>query len=147
MATELLFLTHIDGPTVREWNNSICRGFSASRCHRGSRPFSGERALNRGLGPSHYLAFERFILMEILAHRSYRNLGYDVYWRTKSGLEVDFVLGRAEVAIEVKGSSRVDPRGGVALARVPRGLRRHATRFAQFIALPHCTSSITICIV
>jgi len=31
------------------------------------------------------------------------------YWRTKSGLEVDFVLGRGEVAIEVKGSSRVDP--------------------------------------
>ena len=28
------------------------------------------------------------------------------YWRTKSGLEVDFVLGRdAEVAIEVKGDA------------------------------------------
>jgi predicted AAA+ superfamily ATPase len=55
-------------------------------------------------------AFEHFILMEILAHRSYRNPGYDVhYWRTKSGLEVDFVLGRGEVAIEVKGASRVDP--------------------------------------
>jgi predicted AAA+ superfamily ATPase len=55
-------------------------------------------------------AFEHFILMEILAHRSYRNLGYDVhYWRTKSGLEVDFVLARGEVAIEVKGASRVDP--------------------------------------
>jgi predicted AAA+ superfamily ATPase len=54
-------------------------------------------------------AFEHFILMEILAHRSYRDLGYDVhFWRTKSGLEVDFVLGRGEVAIEVKGTSRVD---------------------------------------
>jgi predicted AAA+ superfamily ATPase len=54
-------------------------------------------------------AFEHFILMEILAHRSYRNLGYDVhFWRTKSGLEVDFILGSGEVAIEVKGTSRVD---------------------------------------
>lgn len=54
-------------------------------------------------------AFEHFILMEILAHRSYQDLGYDVnFWRLKSGLEVDFVLGRGQVAIEVKGSSRID---------------------------------------
>ena len=32
------------------------------------------------------------------------------FWRTGSGLECDFVLGRAgEVAIEVKGSPRVRP--------------------------------------
>lgn len=54
-------------------------------------------------------AFEHFILMEILAHRSYRDLGYDVnFWRLKSGLEVDFILGRGEVALEVKGGSRID---------------------------------------
>ena len=54
-------------------------------------------------------AFEHFILMEILAHRSYRELDYDLnFWRTKSGLEVDFILGRGEVVIEVKGSSRID---------------------------------------
>ena len=54
-------------------------------------------------------ALEHFILMEILAHRSYRELNYDVnFWRAKSGLEVDFVLGRGEVAIEVKGSSRIE---------------------------------------
>jgi uncharacterized protein len=54
-------------------------------------------------------ALEHFILMEILAHRSYRELGYDVnFWRTKSGLEVDYILGQGEVAIEVKGGSRVD---------------------------------------
>jgi len=48
--------------------------------------------------------------MELVAHRSYRELGYGIhFWRTKSGLEVDFVLGDAEVAIEVKGTSRVDP--------------------------------------
>jgi uncharacterized protein len=54
-------------------------------------------------------AFEHFILMELLAHRSYRDLDYDIhFWRTKSGLEVDFILGHGEVAIEVKGASRVD---------------------------------------
>jgi uncharacterized protein len=53
--------------------------------------------------------FEHFILMEILAHRSYRELDHDInFWRTKSGLEVDFILGQGEVAIEVKGTSRVD---------------------------------------
>lgn len=54
-------------------------------------------------------AFEHFIVMEILAHRSYKDLGYDVnFWRLKSGLEVDLVLGRGEVAIEVKGGNRID---------------------------------------
>jgi len=54
-------------------------------------------------------AIEHFILMEILAQRAYRGLDYDVnFWRTKSGLEVDFILGQGEVAIEVKGTNRVD---------------------------------------
>jgi predicted AAA+ superfamily ATPase len=54
-------------------------------------------------------AIEHFILMELLAHRMLRELNYDVnFWRTKSGLEVDFILGRGEVAIEVKGTGRVD---------------------------------------
>jgi predicted AAA+ superfamily ATPase len=54
-------------------------------------------------------AIEHFVLMEILGHRAYRELDYDVnFWRTKSGLEVDFILGQGEVAIEVKGASRVD---------------------------------------
>jgi predicted AAA+ superfamily ATPase len=53
-------------------------------------------------------AFEHFILMELLAHRSYENLGYDIrFWRTKTGLEVDFVLGDGEVVIEAKGGSRI----------------------------------------
>ncbi|MDN5940263.1 MAG: AAA family ATPase [Nitrospira sp.] len=56
-------------------------------------------------------AFEHFILMEIRAHRSLRELDYAInFWRTKSGLEVDFILGNGDVAIEVKGTNRVDPR-------------------------------------
>jgi predicted AAA+ superfamily ATPase len=54
-------------------------------------------------------AFEHFILMEIMAHRSYSGLDYEVnFWRTKTGLEVDFILGRGEIAVEVKGASRID---------------------------------------
>jgi len=56
-------------------------------------------------------ALEHFIFMELTAYRSYRELDYDIqFWRTKSGLEVDFILGNGEVALEVKGSSRVDNR-------------------------------------
>lgn len=54
-------------------------------------------------------AFEHFILMQLLAHSSYEELDYPVnFWKTKTGLEVDFILGSGEVAIEVKGMSRVD---------------------------------------
>ena len=54
-------------------------------------------------------AFEHFIFMELAAHSSYRELHYPIrYWRTKSGHEVDFVLGDGEIALEVKGASRVD---------------------------------------
>ena len=56
-------------------------------------------------------AFEHFIYLEILAHGSYHEIDYDInYWRTKSGLEVDFVLGGGEVAVEVKGTAMVDRR-------------------------------------
>jgi uncharacterized protein len=56
-------------------------------------------------------ALEHFIFMELVAHASYTELGYAVeFWRTKSGLEVDFVLGGGDVAIEVKGASEVDDR-------------------------------------
>lgn len=54
-------------------------------------------------------AFEHFIFMEIVAHNSYQDLDYVInFWRTKSGLEGDFVLGGGEVAIEAKSTNRVD---------------------------------------
>lgn len=47
--------------------------------------------------------------MELTAHSIYRELDYDIrFWRTKSGAEVDFVLGDGEVAIEVKGANRLE---------------------------------------
>ncbi len=56
-------------------------------------------------------AFEHFIYQELVAHSSYSDLNYPItYWRTASSIEVDFILGDHEVAIEVKGSNEVRPR-------------------------------------
>ncbi len=65
-----------------------------------------KRTLAAPRGEEFGRAFEHFILMEIQAHRAYHSLDYDIrFWRTKSGLEVDFVLGAGEIAIEVKSGS------------------------------------------
>jgi predicted AAA+ superfamily ATPase len=70
-----------------------------------------QRRIPQEKGEQFGKAFEHFILMELLAHRVYSDLDYDVnFWRTKSGLEVDFILGQGEVAIEVKGANRLSSR-------------------------------------
>jgi predicted AAA+ superfamily ATPase len=77
-------------------------------------------------------AFEHFIFMELAAHSSYCELDYEIgFWRTKSGLEVDFVLDGGEVAIEVKGSDRVDN-------RELRPLRAFVQEFSPKSALVVC---------
>jgi predicted AAA+ superfamily ATPase len=61
-----------------------------------------------GLNSEAGKSLEQYIFQEILAYNNYNDLGFDItYWRTKTGLEVDFVLGEAEVAIEVKISKQV----------------------------------------
>lgn len=57
-------------------------------------------------GSSEYgAAFEHFIFMELRAYASYRCGRLPIaYWRTSSGFEVDFVLGDAAIAIEVKST-------------------------------------------
>ena len=68
-----------------------------------------KRSLTEPRGEQFGRAFEHFILMELAAHSAYTELDYQIrFWRTKSGQEVDFVLGDGEVAIEVKGSNRID---------------------------------------
>lgn len=53
-------------------------------------------------------SFEHFILMELMAYKNINDKRFDItYWRTKTGLEVDFILGNASVAIEVKISACV----------------------------------------
>ena len=56
-------------------------------------------------------AFEHFIYQEIYAHSRYSNNEYPIYyWRTASQLEVDFVLGDHEVAIEIKATEQANHR-------------------------------------
>ena len=66
-------------------------------------------------------SFEQLVLMELTAYQAYERPDLEIcFWRTAHGLEVDFVLNDLEVAIEVKGSSRVhegDLRGLRALAQ------------------------------
>jgi predicted AAA+ superfamily ATPase len=56
-------------------------------------------------------AFEHFIAQELHAHASYADEPYQMaYWRTTSQLEVDFILGDHEVAVEVKSTDNIQPR-------------------------------------
>jgi predicted AAA+ superfamily ATPase len=70
-----------------------------------------KRHLSEQKGAEFGHAFEHFLLMEIVAYRSYSGKDFSInFWRTKSGLEVDFILGQGEVAIEIKGTGNVDNR-------------------------------------
>jgi predicted AAA+ superfamily ATPase len=56
-------------------------------------------------------AFEHYIYHELYAHSNYSELNYAIsYWRTTSQIEVDFILGDHEVAIEVKGTNNIQMR-------------------------------------
>lgn len=65
------------------------------------------RRIDRAAGPEFGRALEHLILMELLVWRSYSGRDDPIrYWRTKSGLECDFVLGRrGETVIEVKATA------------------------------------------
>ncbi len=53
-------------------------------------------------------SLEQFILMELLAYKAYRSPDMELtFWRTSNRQEVDFLINDREVAIEIKGSSRV----------------------------------------
>ncbi|MBU0956294.1 MAG: ATP-binding protein [Spirochaetes bacterium] len=70
------------------------------------------------------VAFEHFIAMELRAWLSYRRIKETMwYWRTREGLEVDFIIGNS-LAVEVKAAARVH-------AADLRGLRAVAEE-AQF---------------
>lgn len=56
-------------------------------------------------------AFEHFIYLELYAHSKYTDLNYQIsYWRTTTQIEVDFILGDHDVAIEVKSTDMVNKR-------------------------------------
>jgi predicted AAA+ superfamily ATPase len=53
-------------------------------------------------------AFEHFIYQELVAHSHYSGVKYPIsYWHTTSDLEVDFILGDHEVALEIKGVEQI----------------------------------------
>lgn len=53
-------------------------------------------------------SFEHYIFMELMAYIHFSQQRSEIrYWRTKTGLEVDFILGDAKTAIEVKISQQV----------------------------------------
>jgi uncharacterized protein len=53
-------------------------------------------------------AFENWVCHELMAHAAYSELFYELsYWRLASGIEVDFILGAMECAIEAKGTANV----------------------------------------
>ena len=94
------------------------------------------RRIERAAGADFGRALEHFVLMELVAYRSYSERDFPVrFWRTKSGLECDFVLGRrGEVAIEVKGGASVDRRD-------LRGLRAFVEEHRPRAAVVVCNES------
>ena len=55
-------------------------------------------------------AFEQFIACELRAYLSYKKIRSSLkYWRSKSGFEVDFIVGN-EIALEVKSSKKITQR-------------------------------------
>lgn len=66
-------------------------------------------------------AFEHYILMELMAWRSYRQPDMPLaFWRTASGFEVDFILDDFKAAIEVKAGARIHD-GDLSPLRALRG--------------------------
>lgn len=53
-------------------------------------------------------SLEHYIFLEMQAYKMMNDLDHNItYWRTKSGLEVDFVVGAASIGIEVKISESI----------------------------------------
>jgi len=68
-----------------------------------------KRHISEAKGEMFGRAFEHFIFMEIKAYSSYSGKDFQInYWRTKYGMEIDFVLNEGEVIVEVKGTTRVE---------------------------------------
>lgn len=53
-------------------------------------------------------AFENWLFHELSVHSRYSEKFYDIsYWRLTNGTEVDFILGKAEIAIEAKAKEKI----------------------------------------
>jgi uncharacterized protein len=51
-------------------------------------------------------SFEHLILMELIAYKSYFEKNTDIrFWRTNTGLEIDFIIGEGDLGIEIKATA------------------------------------------
>lgn len=98
-----------------------------------------KRSLESLSGPEAGRTLEHFIFLELYAYISLNDLDFDIkYWRTKTGLEVDFVVN--EIPIEVKISSQVrtkDIKGIVAFCQ------EHGTKNAYVVSLDERSRQIS----
>lgn len=70
--------------------------------------YLGRRVIPELKGDVAGRSFEHYILMELIAYRDLYKQRFDIhYWRTKTGLEADFILDKGVAAIEVKITKQV----------------------------------------
>lgn len=70
--------------------------------------FLARRAPQMGT-PEYGKSFEHYIFMEIKAYQAYKNPELEIrFWRTSSGYEVDCILDDMTIALEVKGSQKIN---------------------------------------
>lgn len=70
-----------------------------------------KRSITEARGDAFGKALEHFIFTELAAYASYSGLGFEInFWRTRQGVEVDFILGGGQVAVDVKGAARIENR-------------------------------------
>lgn len=69
--------------------------------------YLARRTPRRG-NPEFGKSFEHYLLMELIAYKTYRQPEMEIrFWRTSTAQEVDFILNDKEVALEFKGGERV----------------------------------------
>lgn len=70
--------------------------------------YLARRTVSELKGDAAGISFEHFILTELMAYLSFHRKREKIcYWRTKTGQEVDFIIGDAKISIEVKISQQV----------------------------------------
>lgn len=95
---------------------------------------------------------EHYIFMELIAYRGLNDLDFNLnYWRTQTGHEVDFILGDAEIAIEVKINDNIHksdlhgmlafheyarPKKSIVVCNTPRARKLALTEHLQVDVLP-----------
>ena len=69
------------------------------------RNLQGRNTLTQGT-PEYGLAFETYIMHELIAWRDYKKKWKLNFWKSKSGFEVDFIINN-KIAIEVKAKTNI----------------------------------------